>query len=91
MDFEAWQKKNEIFEQKYEELINENKSFSRKTYVPKWAIAIIVIFHGHSSITCPNRRHAPFKIRQVWVPQGTRDMVTNPQGLKAIWVPRTKW
>ena len=47
-------------------------------------------FHGHSSRTCLIKRNVSYRIRQVWIPKGTRDLVTNSQGPKAIWVPKSK-
>ena len=47
-------------------------------------------FHGHTQHTCPIKKRTHFKVRQVWVPKGTRSFETNTQGPKAIWVPKTK-
>ena len=47
-------------------------------------------YHGHSLNTCHIRRKIPYKFRQVWVPNRTRDLVTNSQGPKAIWIPKSK-
>ena len=47
-------------------------------------------FHGHNLHTCPIKKRTQFKVRQVWVPKGTRSFETNTQGPKAIWVPKTK-
>ena len=45
-------------------------------------------YHGHSLNVFPIKRRIPYNFRQVWVPKGTRDLVINFQGPKAIWVPK---
>lgn len=47
-------------------------------------------FHGHTLRTCPIKKRIQHKFRQVWVPKGTRDIVTNVQGPKAIWMVKFK-
>ena len=47
-------------------------------------------YYGHSLNACPIRRRIPCKFRQVWVPKATRDLMTNSQGPKTIWVPKSK-
>ena len=97
MDFEDCQKKNKILEERYlslkmkfEELINEKQNVFNNPSHPKMMKCNYCKFHGHSSFTCPIKRNIPYKFRQVWVPKGTRDLVTNSQGPKAIWVPKSK-
>ncbi|GMI69743.1 hypothetical protein HRI_000643600 [Hibiscus trionum] len=47
-------------------------------------------YHGHSIHTCPIKKRQSYRIRQVWVPKGTKDIVTNVNGSKAIWIPKIK-
>ena len=47
-------------------------------------------YNGHYLNTCPTRRKISYKFRQAWVPKGTRDLMTNSQGPKANWVPKSK-
>lgn len=37
------------------------------------------INHGHITHTCPIKKMTKYKIIQVWVPKGTRDLVSNVQ------------
>ncbi|KAL4277840.1 hypothetical protein GQ457_03G007940 [Hibiscus cannabinus] len=46
--------------------------------------------HGHSLHTCPIKKRKSYRIRQVWVPKGTRDIEINVNGSKAIWIPKSK-
>ena len=47
-------------------------------------------YHGHFLHTCPIKRRKTYKVRQVWVPKGTRDIEINVNGSKAIWIPKSK-
>ncbi|KAL4278688.1 hypothetical protein GQ457_03G010660 [Hibiscus cannabinus] len=47
-------------------------------------------YHGHSIHTCPIKKRKSYRIRQVWVPKGTRDIEINVNGSKAIWIPKSK-
>ncbi|KAL4360640.1 hypothetical protein GQ457_04G022290 [Hibiscus cannabinus] len=47
-------------------------------------------YHGHSIHTCPIKKRKSYRIRQVWVPKGTRDIAINVNGSKAIWIPKSK-
>ncbi|GMI77659.1 hypothetical protein HRI_001435200 [Hibiscus trionum] len=47
-------------------------------------------YHGHSMHTCPIKKKKSYRIRQVWVPKGTRDIEINFNGSKAIWIPKSK-
>ena len=75
---------------KYEALINEKEVIFKNNLSVKMTKCDHCKFHGHFSFTCPIRKHVPYKVRQVWVPKGTRDLVTKSQRSKAIWVPKIK-
>ncbi|KAL4378862.1 hypothetical protein GQ457_02G023850 [Hibiscus cannabinus] len=45
---------------------------------------------GHSLHTCPIKKRKSYRIRQVWVSKGTRDIEINVNGSKAIWIPKSK-
>ena len=95
LNFETSQKRIEILEnenliskEKYEGLMNKNNVPSKAISCTKMTKCTHCNYYGHSLNTCPIRRKIPYKCRQVWVPKGTRDLVINFQGPKAIWVPK---
>ncbi|KAL4363351.1 hypothetical protein GQ457_04G019590 [Hibiscus cannabinus] len=47
-------------------------------------------YHGHSLHTCQIKKIKSYRIRQVCVPKGTRDIEINVNGSKAIWIPKSK-
>ena len=70
--------------------MNRNNMLAKNASCTKMTKCTHCNYHGHSLNACLIRRRIPYKFRQVWVPKGTRDLVTNPQGPKAIWVPKSK-
>ncbi|XVF61056.1 hypothetical protein PTKIN_Ptkin08bG0098300 [Pterospermum kingtungense] len=96
-NFDICQMKNEVLEKenldlkmKLEELLHEKQKALNDSLNAKLTKCAHCKFHGHIALTCPIRRKVQYRIRQAWIPKGTRDMVTNPLGPKAIWVPKIK-
>ena len=97
LNFESSQKKIENLEnknlflkEKCEGLTNEKIVLAKNVSCFKMTKCTHCNYNGHSLSTCLIRRKIPYKFRQLWVPKGTRDLVTNFQGPKAIWVPKSK-
>ncbi|XVF73884.1 hypothetical protein PTKIN_Ptkin13bG0016800 [Pterospermum kingtungense] len=90
MKSDALENENVNLKMKLEELLKEKQKDLNDSFNAKMTKCAHCKFHGHIALTCPIRRKAQYRIRQVWIPKGTRDMVTNPQGPKAIWVPKIK-
>ena len=82
---------NLSLKEKCEGLINKKIVLTKTIASTKMTKCIHCKFHGHSLNICPIRRKIPYKFIQVWVPKRTRDLMTNSQGPKAIWVPKSKW
>ena len=76
--------------EKCEGLINEKIVLAKNVSCFKMTKCIHCNYNGHSLNTCPIKRKFSYKFKQVWVPKGTRDLVTNSQGPKTIWVPKSK-
>ncbi|XVF74106.1 hypothetical protein PTKIN_Ptkin13bG0033500 [Pterospermum kingtungense] len=87
---DALEKENLDLKMKLEELLNEKQKTLNDSFNAKITKCAHCKFHGHSVSSCPIKRKAPYRIRQLWIPKGTRDIVTNFQGPKAIWVPKIK-
>ena len=97
LNFETSQKRIEILEnenmflkEKCEGLMNRNNVPSKTISCTKMTKCTHYNYHGHSLNACLIRRIIPYKFRQVWVPKGIRDLVTNFQRPKTIWVPKSK-
>ena len=97
LNFETSQKKienleneNFILKEKCEGLMNRNNVPSKTISCTKMTKCTHCNYHGHYLNACPIRKRIPYKFRSVWVPKGIRDLVTNSQGSKAIWVPKSK-
>ena len=76
--------------EKCEGLTNEKIVLAKNVSCIKMTKCAHCNYHGHSLNTCLIKRKISYKFRQVWVPKGVRDFVTNFQGPKAIWVPKSK-
>ena len=87
---EKLENENLILKEKCEGLINKNNVLSKNISCTKMTKCNHCNYHGHSLNAYPIRRRIPYKFRQVWVPKGIRDLVTNSQGPKAIWIPKSK-
>ena len=97
MDFEDCQKKitilkneNLSLKMKFEKLISEKQKVLNNPSHPKMIKCNYCKFHGYSPFTCLIKRNVSYRIRQVWIPKETRDLVSNSQGPKAIWVRKIK-
>ena len=86
---ETLENKNMILKEKCEGLMNINNVPSKNISCTKMTKCTHCNY-GHSLNACPIRRRIPYKFRQVWVSKGKKDLVTNSQGPKAIWVPKSK-
>lgn len=62
---------------KFDALMNEKQEFLDKSLSAKMIKCSFCNFHGHTIHTYLVRKKVPFRIRQVWVPKVTRDLVSN--------------
>ncbi|KAL4278839.1 hypothetical protein GQ457_03G025240 [Hibiscus cannabinus] len=84
------EKENLDLKVKLESLTKEKEIISNNSSYPIMTICSYCHYHGHSIHTCPITKRKSYRIRQVWVPKGTRDIVVNVNGSKAIWIPKSK-
>ncbi|KAL4278657.1 hypothetical protein GQ457_03G026250 [Hibiscus cannabinus] len=75
---------------KLESLTKEKEIISNNSSCHIMAKCSHCHYHGHSMHTCPIKKRKSYRIRQVWVPKGTRDIEFNVNGSKAIWIPKSK-
>ncbi|KAL4302875.1 hypothetical protein GQ457_10G021220 [Hibiscus cannabinus] len=78
------------FEVKHESLTKEKEIILNNSYYLIMKICSHYHYHGHSIYTCPLKKRKSYRIRQVWVPKGTRDIEINVNRFKAIWIPKSK-
>ena len=97
LNFESSKKKMEnlenenlILKEKCEGVTNEKIVHAKNVSCFKMTKCTHCNYNGHSLNACLIRRKISYNFRQVWVPKETRDLVTNSQGPKAIWVPKSK-
>ncbi|XVF56375.1 hypothetical protein PTKIN_Ptkin06aG0115300 [Pterospermum kingtungense] len=71
-NFDVCQIKNELLEKwslnlkmKFEKLMNERENFLNNSIHVNMTKCTYCKFHGHSVSTCPIKRKAPYRIRQV--------------------------
>ncbi|KAL4290833.1 hypothetical protein GQ457_14G020630 [Hibiscus cannabinus] len=87
---EVLEKENLGLEVKLESLTKEKEIILYNSSCHIMAKCSHCHYHGHSLHTCPIKKKKSYRIRQVWVPKGTRDNETNINGSKAIWIPKSK-
>ncbi|KAL4324237.1 hypothetical protein GQ457_11G023310 [Hibiscus cannabinus] len=75
---------------KLESLTKEQEIISNNSSCHIMAKCSHCHYHGHSLHNCPIKKRKSYRIRQVWVPKGTRDIEINVNGSKAIWIPKSK-
>ncbi|KAL4366432.1 hypothetical protein GQ457_05G019620 [Hibiscus cannabinus] len=84
------EKENLDLKVKLESLTKEKEIISNNSSCHIMAKCSHCHYHGHSLHTCPIKKRKSYRIRQVWVPKGTRDIEINVNGSKAIWIPKSK-
>ncbi|KAL4352636.1 hypothetical protein GQ457_06G007870 [Hibiscus cannabinus] len=84
------EKENLDLKVKLESLTKEKEIISNNSSYPIMTICSHCHYHGHSIHTCPIKKRKSYRIRQVWVSKGTRDIEVNVSGSKAIWIPKSK-
>ena len=87
---ENLENENLILKEKCESLINEKIVLAKNISCTKITKCTYCNYYDYSLNTCLIRRKILYKFMQVWVPKGTRDLMTNSQGPKANWVPKSK-
>ena len=87
---EILEKVNNDLKKKIESLERENKIILDKSFQAAMTKCDYCKYHGYTLYTCPIKKRTQYKLRQVWVPKGTTNLVTNVQGPKAIWVSKIK-
>ncbi|KAL4312259.1 hypothetical protein GQ457_01G026230 [Hibiscus cannabinus] len=84
------EKENLDLKVKLESLTKEKEIISNNSSCHIMAKCSHCHYRGHSLHTCPIKKRKSYRIRQVWVPKGTRDIEINVNGSKAIWIPKSK-